>query len=77
MNVRSRAALLFLSALTLVLRAPTSAAQTLTATPISPVSPAAAATPQQVGPTAAALSVGVHTVIPATATAAPRGSAGL
>jgi hypothetical protein len=77
MNVRSRAALLFLSALTLVLRAPTSAAQTLTAAPISPVSPAAAAASQQVGPTAAALSVGVHTVIPATAATAPRGSAGL
>lgn len=77
MNVRSRAALLFLSALALVLRAPISAAQTLTATPITPVPAATSAAHQQVGPTTGALSVGVHAVMPATASVAPRGSAGL
>jgi hypothetical protein len=77
MNVRSRAALIFMSALALVLRAPVGAAQTLTATPIAPNFPTPVASQQQVGPTLGALSVGVHASIPATPTAPPRGSAGL
>ena len=78
MNVSSRAALLFVSALTLVLRAPASAAQTLTATPIAPKVSTAQADPQQrVGPTVAALSVGVHASIPAMPAAPARSNAGL
>jgi hypothetical protein len=78
MNVRSRAALLFMSALTIVLRASTSAAQTLTATPIIPsvvVSPAAQA--PQLGPSTTALSVAVRTTVPMVPSAPARGSAGL
>ena len=75
MNVRSRAALLCMSALTLVLRTPASAAQSLSATPTITVTPAEQT--QQVGPTTAALSVGVHANIPAATSAAPRGNAGL
>jgi hypothetical protein len=77
MNVRSRAALILMSALTLMLRAPVSAAQTFTETPIAPQPAAIQATRQQVGPTLGALTVGVHTAIPATTAAAPRGNAGL
>ena len=78
MNVRSRAALLFLSALTLVLRAPASAAQSLTGTPIAPpITVAPSTQPKNVGPTLAALSVGVHATVPATTAPAQRGSAGL
>lgn len=77
MNVRSRAALVLMSALTLVLRAPQSAAQSLTATPIAPHSPTTPAEKLQVGPTVAALTVGVHNVVPATTQAPQRGSAGL
>jgi hypothetical protein len=77
MNVRSRAALIVMSALALVLRAHSGAAQTLTATTLSPTLPTPIPTQQQVGPTFGALSVGVHASIPATTSAPPRGSAGL
>ena len=77
MNVRSRAALVLMSALTLMLRAPHSAAQTLTATPIVPKVTATQVEQQQVGPTLAALNVGVRAVVPETTSAPPRGSAGL
>lgn len=78
MNVRSRAALVFLSALTLLLRTHVSAAQSLSATSFAPTN---AVTPDKeaphIGPTNAALAVGVHANVPATASAAQRGSAGL
>jgi hypothetical protein len=66
-----------MSALTLVLRAPQGAAQTLTATPIPPKVTATPVEQQQVGPTLAALSVGVRAVVPETSPAPQRGSAGL
>jgi len=79
MNVSSRAALL-LSALTLVLRAPVSAAQSNTLIPTTPIAPVTV--PQversRVGPTADALAVGVRPVIVASPTApAARSGAGL
>ena len=77
MNVRSRAALVLMSALTLVLRAPQGAAQSFTATPIAPNVTATPVQQPQVGPTVAALTVGVRNVIPATIEAPQRGSAGL
>ena len=77
MNVRSRAALVLMSALTLVLRAPQGAAQSLTTTPIAPNVPATQVQQSQVGPTVAALTVGVRNVVPATTAAPQRGSAGL
>ena len=77
MNVRSRAALVLMSALILVLRAPQGAAQSLTTPPIAPNIATTQAEKPQVGPTFAALSVGVHNVVPATAPAQQRGSAGL
>lgn len=79
MNVRSRAALVLMSALMLVLRAPQGAAQSLTVTPIAPNIAAPQSEKPQVGPTFAALSVGVHNVVPATAPAPAqqRGNAGL
>ena len=78
MNVRSRAALLFMSALTLALRAPASAAQSLTETPIVPrVTVAPSSQPKNVGPTMDALSVGVRVTVPATTSAPQRSSAGL
>lgn len=77
MNVRSRAALVLMSALILVLRAPQGAAQSLTATPIAPNVTATQVQQSQVGPTVAALTVGVRNVVPATTQAAQRGSAGL
>ena len=77
MNVRSRAALVLMSAFILVLRAPQGAAQSLTATPIAPNVTASQVQPSQVGPTFAALTVGVHNVVPATTPAPQRGSAGL
>ena len=76
MNVRSRAALI-LSALILVLRAPQGAAQSLTATPIAPNVTVTQVQQPQVGPTVAALTVGVRNVVPATTAAPQRGSAGL
>lgn len=81
MNVSSRAALLF-CALTLVLRAPVSAAQSNTLIPTTPVVAPQITVPvvehQRVGPTADALAVGVRPVIVASTTApAARGSAGL
>jgi hypothetical protein len=76
MNVRSRAALIFMSALMLVLRVPVSAAQTLTVNPIAPKAVALAEQPQ-VGPTFNTLAVGVHAVVPATTSPVPRGNAGL
>ena len=67
-----------MSALTLVLRAPASAAQSLTETPIAPTTMVApSAQPKNIGPTLSALSVGVHATVPATTAAAQRGSAGL
>jgi len=77
MNVRSRAALVLMSALMLVLRAPNGAAQSLTVTPIAPSLPASQVEKPQVGPTVAALTVGVRNVVPATTLAPQRGSAGL
>jgi hypothetical protein len=77
MNVRSRAALVLMSALILVLRAPQGAAQSLTATPIAPKVTATQVEQQQVGPTLAALRVGVRAVVPETTAAPQRGSAGL
>ncbi len=78
MNVRSRAALILMSALILVLRAPQGAAQSLTATPIAPnLAPTQVEKPQ-VGPTVAALTVGVRNVVPTTTTQPQqRGGAGL
>ena len=73
MNAYSRVALLSVSALTLVLRAPTSRAQTVTSPPKS-VAPTVT---RQVGPTPAALSVAVRAPLPAPTTAQARGSAGL
>jgi hypothetical protein len=80
MNVSSRAALL-LCALTLVLRAPTSAAQSNTLIPATPI-PTTALAPEversHVGPTADALTVGVRPVIVASPTSpAARSGAGL
>jgi len=77
MIVRSRAALVLMSALILVLRAPQGAAQSLTATPIAPNVTATTVQQPQVGPTLASLSVGVRNVVPATTPAQQRGSAGL
>lgn len=78
MNVRSRAALILMSALILVLRAPQGAAQSFTATPIAPNVPVTQVQQPQVGPTVSALTVGVRNVVPATTTAAPqRSNAGL
>ena len=59
------------------MRAPQGAAQSLTATPIAPnVTPTQVQQPQ-VGPTFAALTVGVRNVAPATTQSQQRGSAGL
>ena len=77
MNVRSRAALVLMSALILVLRAPSGAAQSLTAMPIAANVTATPVQQQQVGPTIAALTVGVRNVVPATTQTPQRGSAGL
>lgn len=77
MNVRSRAALVLMSALILVLRAPQGAAQSFTATPIAPNVTTTQLSQPQVGPTVAALTVGVRNVVPATTPAPQRGSAGL
>ena len=77
MNVRSRAALVLMSALILVLRAPQGAAQSLTATLIAPNVTATQVQQPQVGPTFAALTVGVRNVAPATTQSQQRGSAGL
>ena len=77
MNVRSRAALVLMSALILVLRAPQSAAQSLTATPIAPNLAATQVEKPQVGPTVAALTVGVRNVVPTTTQPQQRGGAGL
>ena len=76
MNVRSRAALVLMSAFILMLRAPQGAAQSITATPIPPNVTATEVRPQA-GPTVAALTVGVRNVVPATTSAPQRGSAGL
>jgi hypothetical protein len=77
MNVRSRAALVLMSALILVLRAPQGVAQSLTATPIAPnLAPVQVEKPQ-VGPTVAALTVGVRNVVPTTTQPQQRGGAGL
>ena len=73
MNAYSRAVLLSLSALTLVLRAPVSRAQAI-ASPLTPVTPTVT---QQVGPTPAALSVAVRAPLPAPTTEQARGNAGL
>lgn len=77
MNVRSRAALVLMSALILMLRAPQGAAQSLTAAPIAPNVTVTQVQQPQVGPTVAALTVGVRNVVPATTAAPQRGSAGL
>ena len=77
MNVRSRAALVLMSALILVLRAPQGAAQSFTVTPIAPNGTVTQAQQPQVGPTVSALTVGVRNVVPATTPAPQRGSAGL
>lgn len=77
MNVRSRAALVLMSALILVLRAPQGAAQSFTATPIVPNPTTTQVQHPRVGPTFAALTVGVRNVVPATTQAPARGSAGL
>ena len=75
MNVCSRAALLIVSAL--VLRAPASAAQTLTETPIAPKVVTNPTDQQRVGPTGAALQVGGRARIPAQTEPAARNGAGL
>ena len=77
MNVRSRAALVLMSALILVLRAPQGAAQSFTAPPIAPNVTATQVQQPQVGPTFAALTVGVRNVVPATTQTQQRGNAGL
>ena len=77
MNVRSRAALD--SDVRTHSRAPrpSSAAQSLTATPIAPKIAATQLEKPQVGPTVAALTVGVRNVVPAMTEAPRSGSAGL
>ena len=77
MNVRSRAALVLMSALILMLRAPLGAAQSLTPILIAPNVTATQVQQPQVGPTFATLTVGVRNVVPATAQPQQRGSAGL
>jgi hypothetical protein len=81
MIVRSRAALVMMSAFILVLRAPQGAAQSLSATPtatqIAPNVTATQVQQPQVGPTFDALTVGVRHVAPATTQAQQRGGAGL
>jgi len=79
MNVSSRAALL-LCALTLVLRAPTSAAQSNTLIPTTPIPAPSVPDVERshVGPTADALTAGVRPVIVASPTSpAARSGAGL
>lgn len=66
-----------MSALILVLRAPQGVAQSFTATPIAPNVTATQLQQPQVGPTFAALTVGVRNAVPATTPAPQRGSAGL
>jgi len=73
MNAYSRAALLSLSLLTLVLRAPVSRAQAVSSSP----PPVTTNVTQQVGPTPAALSVAVHAPLPAATSVQSRGNAGL
>ena len=73
MNAYSRAALLSVSLLTLVLRAPVSRAQTVSSSPL----PVTTNVTQQVGPTPAALSVAVHAPLPAATSVQSRGNAGL
>ena len=77
MNASSRAALLSVSALILVLRAPASGAQAITEPPVVPRAAATALDTEHVGPTRAALSVAAHASLPAATSAAPRGNAGL
>ena len=78
MNAYSRAALLSVSALALVLRAPTIRAQTIS--PLAPPVVTAATTPvpsiEHVGPTRDALAVAAHPSLPPLSEA-PRGNAGL
>lgn len=77
MNVRSRAALLFVTGLLLALHAPASAAQSLTEAPIAPQITTTPIERPQLGPTNDALTVGVRAVVPATPSFAPRSNAGL
>ena len=64
MNVRSRAALLVLSAFALVLRAPVSRAQALTDSSVAPRAVANVSDMQHAGPTRAALTVAVRPSLP-------------
>ena len=75
MNAYSRAALLSLSLLVLVLRAPASRAQSIS--PATPPAPVNATSVEHVGPTRDALSVAAHAPPPPATAPAPRGSAGL
>lgn len=77
MNVRSRAALLLVTGILLVLNAPSSAAQTFTDAPISPNLTTTPTQKPQLGPTNDALAVGVRVVVPPISAPAARGSAGL
>src|SRR5256885_3033413 len=77
MNVRSRVALLFVTALLLALRAPASAAQSLTEAPIAAQPTTTPVERPQLGPTNDALTVGVRAAVPTTASLAPRSNAGL
>lgn len=77
MTVRARAALLSLTALFLVLRAPTAAAQVITEPSLKALNTPSVSSPEHVGPTSAALSVAVRNSIPADAAPAPKGNAGL
>jgi hypothetical protein len=77
MNVRSRAALLFVTGTLLALHAPASAAQSITQAPIAPQLITTSVERQQLGPTNDALAVGVRVTVPTTSVAAPRANAGL
>lgn len=77
MNVRSRAALLSLSVLALVLRAPASHAQSLMDSSFVDHSAAATAAVQNIGPTRASLSVAARTNIQPLTSPSAASSAGL
>jgi hypothetical protein len=77
MNQRVRSALLTLTAFFLLFRAPTVGAQTITNPFLAPAHSSSVFAPEHPGPTPAAISVAVRTVVPVDAAPAPRGNAGL
>jgi len=77
MNVRSRAVLMSLSLLTLVLRAPVSRAQSPTDSSVIVRPVASAPTVQNIGPTRDALSVAVKQSVPPLTSPSAASSAGL